>query len=157
MWQKKRKKSASTGTSLLAACPCPPYSQCPSPIESQCGSHMGDMLSLPISWILMNWHTGTKHIHPFLPQTPHISREWKPALAGVPQRNQAWQLCRLSAPESTASLCLYPLEVGMFLGVKKLNMVEAKLKNHVFRSSWSTIHWSWWFGRNVINLLFLKA
>ena len=66
---------------------------------------------------LKHWH---KHIHSFLLQTPHVCRprERKPALAGVQQRNQAWHLCRLSAPESTASLCLYPLEVRMVLGVK---------------------------------------
>ena len=66
---------------------------------------------------LRHWH---KHIHSFLLQTPHVCRprERKPALAGVQQRNQAWHLCRLSAPESTASLCLYPLEVRMVLGVK---------------------------------------
>lgn len=66
---------------------------------------------------LRHWH---KHIHSFPSQTPHVcrSREWKPASVGIPQRNQAWQLYRLSAPESTASIRLYPLEVGMFLGVK---------------------------------------
>ena len=40
---------------------------------------------------------------------------------------------------------------------EKLNMVEVKLKNHVFHSSPSTIHCSWWFGRNIPNHLFPKA
>ena len=40
---------------------------------------------------------------------------------------------------------------------KELNMVEAKLKKYAFRSSPSTIHYSWWVGRNVPNPLFPKA
>jgi len=39
---------------------------------------------------------------------------------------------------------------------KKLNMVEAKLKNDVFRGSPSTIHCRW-VGRNVPNPPFPKA
>ena len=64
-----------------------------------------------------------KCIHLYSPQTSHISttRKQSPDSVGTSQRNQAGEVLRVSALRDTVSICLYPLEAGLSLGIKLKN------------------------------------
>ena len=53
--------------------------------------------------------------------THQYNRKTEPRLCWNITRKPGGEVLRVSAPRDTVSICLYPLEAGMFLGIKLKN------------------------------------